>query len=334
MRYCGMDVSDKSSTVCVINKEGSVIHRGNVFTDPDGLRKYFGREERMQVGIEAGGTSAHLAKVIASYGHDVKVLDPKTIKALTNGKKTDRKDAESLAKVLHIGWYCEVYQKSDSARLLRTLIGARGNLVDMHTRLVNEIQGYMKHWGLPVGSSNKAKFYERVYSRLEGFPELGLIIKPLMEVLIGVETQLDILDKQVVNASKESESAKIAMSHPGVGPVVAMSYIATIDNPLRFKKSRQVGSYAGLVSRVFQSGEVETHGRITKNGDAKLRGYLIAAAHSLLTGSRSNCKLKAWGLRLAKKKGYSKAKIAVARRIAVNLHHMLVNREMFDYAVS
>ncbi|MFH1767123.1 MAG: IS110 family transposase [Patescibacteria group bacterium] len=329
-----MDVSDKSSTIHIIDERGAVLLRSTVFNDPDGVRQFFEGREKMSVGIEACGISARLTEEIEQYGHDVKVLHPQTIGALTRGRKTDRNDAEMLAQILRGGWYREVHKKSDDARLLRTLIGTRGKLVEIRTQLANEIQGYMKHWGSPVGSSQKANFYERVNKGLERIPDLKGIIGPLMNVLEEVRLQVKDLDRQIENKAKASSDAKIAMSHPGVGPVVAMAYLATIDDASRFRASRQVGAYLGLTARVYQSGETTLYGRITKEGDKLLRGYLLTAANALLTKSRKHCKLKAWGLKLSKKKGYSKAKVAVARRISVNLHRMLVDQKPFDYGIS
>lgn len=334
MRYCGMDVSDKSSTIHIIDEEGAVLRRGTVFNDPDGIRQFFEREDKMIVGIEACGISARLASDIERYGHEVKVLHPQSIEALTKGRKTDRNDAEMLAQILRGGWYREVHKKSVDARLLRTLLGARGKVVEMQTQIANEIQGYMKHWGSPVGSSRKADFYEKINKALTRLPELKGIIEPLVKILEEVRLQLKELDRQIENQAKASADAKIAMSHPGVGPVVAMAYLATIDNVSRFRASRQVGAYVGLTARVYQSGETTLYGRITKTGDKLLRGYLLMAANALLTKSRKHCRLKAWGLRLSKKKGYSKAKVAVARRIAVNLHRMLIDQKSFDYAIA
>lgn len=334
MRYCGMDLSDKSSTIHIIGEDGTVLHRGTVLNDPDGIRQFFEGQDKMIVGFEACGISTQIALEIEQYGHEVKVLHPKSIEALTKGKKTDKNDAKTIARILRGGWYREVHRKSGDARLLRTLLGARAKLVEIQTRLANEIQGYMKHWGRPVGSSKKAEFYENISNALERLPELKGIIGPLVKVLEEVRLQLKDLDKQIEDQAKESSDAKIAMTHPGVGPVVAMAYLATIDDVSRFKASRQVGAYVGLTARVYQSGETTVYGRITKEGDKLLRGYLLTAANALLTKSRKHCKLKAWGLKLSKKKGYSKAKVAVARRISVNLHRMLADQKSFDYAIS
>lgn len=334
MRYCGMDVSDKSSTIHIIDEAGAVVHRGMVFNDSDGIRQFFGREGKMEVGIETCGISARLALEIERYGHEVKILHPQSIEALTKGRKTDRNDAEMLAQILRGGWYREVHKKSAESRVLRTLLGARGKLVEVQTQLTNEIQGYLKHWGCSVGSSRRADFYRKIDEALERLPDLKGIMGSLVKVLEAVRSELKALDKQIEDQAKASAQGRIAMSHPGVGPVVAMAYLATIDDVTRFKASRQVGAYVGLTARVYQSGETTLYGRITKEGDRLLRGYLLTAAHALLTNSRKHCKLRAWGLRLCRKKGYSKAKVAVARRIAVNLHRMLVDQKPFDYAIA
>jgi len=334
MRYCGMDVSDRSSRICIIDEAGDVICESSVMNDPDGLRQCFERAEPMVVGIEACGTSAWLAEEIGKYGHEVKVLHPQSIEALVKGRKTDRNDARMLAQVLRGGWYREVYQKSRDARWLRSLIQARGQLAMTESRISVQIQGVMKHWGLAVGSSRAADFIDRIEGRLIKEPMLEGLLRPLMEALFGIREQLKRLTKLLKETSRGNEDAAMLMTHPGVGPVTAMAFLGTIDDPGRFKKSRRVGAYLGLTARVSQSGEIDRHGRITKNGDAVLRGYLLTAAHAVLRKGTRFCKLKAWGLRLAKKKGYSKAKVAVARKIAVHLHRMLVDRRPFDYELA
>lgn len=334
MRYCGMDVSDRSSRICIIDEGGEVIHEGLVMNDPDGLRQYFEGMEPMVVGIEACGTSAWLAEEIGRYGHEVKVVHPQSIEALVRGRKTDRNDARMLAQVLRGGWYREVYQKSREARWLRSLIQARGQLAMTESRISVQIQGLMKHWGRAVGSSRAADFIDRVEERLTQEPMLGGILRPLLDALMGIREQLKRLTALLKATSRGNADAALLMTHPGVGPVTAMAFLGTIDNPERFEKSRQVGAYVGLTARVNQSGEVDRHGRITKNGDAVLRGYLLTAAHAILRKGTRFCKLKAWGLRLAKKKGYSKAKVAVARKIAVHLHRMLIDRRPFDHALA
>lgn len=334
MRYCGMDVSDKSSVIHVIEESGATQYEGEIQNDADGLRKYFEGRGQMVVGIEACGVSAWLAGEIGQYGHDVKVLEPQAIKALTRGSKTDKKDARVLAQVLRGGWYREVHQKSKEGRLIRSLVKARGKLVDVEMQVALQIQGLMKHWGIHVGSSQKVDFYERVTDGLKRMPELGAIIMPLLKVLMDIRDQFKVLDRQIEEASRKEKRAGILMTAPGVGPVTAMAFLSTIDEAGRFERSRQVGAYLGLTARVFQSGESEYYGRITRRGDRVLRGYLLSAAHVLLTVYQRQTKLKAWGLRIAKRKGYSKAKVAVARRLAVIMHRMLVDGREFDYALA
>jgi len=289
MRYCGMDVSDRSSRICIIDEAGEVLHEGLVMNDTDGLRQFFERAEPMVVGIEACGTSAWLAEEISRYGHVVKVLHPQSIEALVKGRKTDRNDARMLAQVLRGGWYREVHQKSRDSRWLRSLIQARSKLVMTESSISVQIQGLMKHWGLAVGSSRAADFMGRIEGRLMQEPKLEAIIRPLMDALTGIQEQLKRLTKVLKEASRGNDDAAILMTHPGVGPVTAMAFIGTIDDPGRFKKSRPVGAYLGLTARVNQSGELDRRGRITKNGDAVLRSYLLTAAHALLREETRCC---------------------------------------------
>lgn len=334
MRYCGMDVSDLSSNICISDERGKIFAEKVVMNDSDGIRQFFGKEEGMVVGLEACGISAWLAKEIEKYGHKVHVMDPRSIEAMTKGRKTDRIDARLLVQVLRGEWYREVHQKSEASRQIRSMVMARSSLVQIETKLAVQIQGLMKHWGLRVGSSNKAAFYDRILVGLERIPDLGVIIKPLMEGLVAIRKQLKIVDGLLREASNKNSKALLLMTVPGVGPVVAMAYLATIDDAKRFKVSRQVGAYLGLAARVYQSGETKRYGRITKHGDEVLRGYLLMAANSVLSKGKHWTKLKAWGLRLSKKKGYSKAKVAVARKLSVIMHRMLIDGRPFDYALA
>lgn len=334
MRYCGMDVSDRSSTIHIIDEEGKSVHRGVVFNDSDGIRQFFGRQEPLRVGLEACGTSAYLAREIAKYQHEVRVLHPQAIEALTKGRKTDENDATMLAQVLRGGWYREVHQKSDAARVLRALVGVRAKCVEIQTQLANEIQGYLKHWGRPAGSSTRAQFGNRVRGVLAHLPDLGAIIEPLLESWEEMRRRVAEYDRQIVAKLKEGDEGKVAaalMTHDGVGPVTAAAFLGTIDDPSRFHASRQVGAYVGLTARVSQSGATMQMGRITRHGDPLLRSCLRMAAHVLLTKGGES-KLKTWGLKLAKRRGYGKAKVAVARRIAVNLHRMMIEGKPFDPA--
>lgn len=330
--YCGVDVSDKSSAIYVTDDLGEKIYAGDVKNDSDGIRQYFEKSKKMIVGLETCGISAWIAQEIAKYGHEVHVMDSRSLEAMTKGLKTDKIDAKLLAQILRGKFYREVHKKSDESRRVRSMIMARGGMVQIEAKLAVQIQSLMKHWGLRVGSSKSADFFEQIRKKLEQAPELSSFIEPIVETLICVRKQLKSLNKALRKESNLNEKAKLLMTVPGVKDVTAMAYLATIDDEKRFKKSRQVGPYLGLTARISQSGESIRYGRITKQGDSVLRGYLLMAAHSVLSKCRRWTKLKAWGLKIAKKKGYSKAKVAVARRLAVIMHRMLIDNQAFDYA--
>lgn len=334
MRYCGIDVSDVSSRIHVIDEEGKKVEEAVMMNDVDSIRRFFKDRECMVVGLESCSISAWLAEEIGRYGHDVRVMDPRSVEALTKGKKTDKVDARMLARVLRMGLYREVYKKSHEARLTRCMVVARANLVEAETRLSLNIQSIMKHWGIRVGSSRKAAFFERIEVGLKRMPELEEIINPLVSGLVGIREQIKELDLLMAKASRRNVNSKLLMSAPGVGPVVAMAYLAAIDDASRFNKSKSVGSYLGLAARVDQSGGSCRYGRITKQGDEVVRGYLLMAANSILTKCGRFTKLKSWGLNLVKKKGYAKAKVAVARKLSVIMHRMLSDGRPFDYALA
>lgn len=334
MRYCGIDVSDVSSRIHVIDEAGKKVEEAVMMNDVDSIRRFFTGRECMTVGLESSSISAWLAEEVGRYGHDVRVMDPRSVEALTKGKKTDKVDARMLARVLRMGLYREVYKKSREARLIRCMVVARANLVEVETRMSLTIQSITKHWGIRVGSSRKAVFFDRIEAGLKRMPELKEIINPLVNGLVGIREQIKGLDSLMAKASRRNANSKLLMSAPGVGPVVAMAYLAAIDDAKRFNRSKKVGSYLGLAARVNQSGESCRYGRITKQGDAVVRGYLLMAANSILTKCGRVTRLKSWGLGLVKKKGYAKAKVAVARKLSVIMHRMLLDGKTFDYALA
>lgn len=162
MRYCGIDVSDVSSRIHIIDEAGKKVEEAVMMNDVDGIRRFFGNCEPTVIGLESCSISAWLAEEIGKYGHDVKVMDPRSVEALTKGRKTDKVDARMLAKVLRMGLFREVYKKGRDARLIRCMVVARANLVEAETRLSLTIQSITKHWGIRVGSSRKAAFFDRI----------------------------------------------------------------------------------------------------------------------------------------------------------------------------
>ena len=203
--------------------------------------------------------------------------------------------------------------KSDRNDATRALLNSRALLVKIKRDLENQIRGLLKCSGLVIGRATGGAFTQRANVLLEGDPALAEIIEPLLDVRDSVHGQLVMLDRRVHQLAQSLPQTRAFMTVPGIGPITALSFMAAIDDPARFKRTRNVGAYLGLTPRRCASGEVDWQGRISKCGDAMARTYLFEAAGVLLTRVQKWCALKAWGLRIAKRSGMKKARIAVAR---------------------
>ena len=236
--------------------------------------------------------------------------------------KTDANDAFGLAQVVRTGRYREVAVKSMDAHTLRMLLVARSRLVSQRQATANTIRGLLKTFGLVVARGSKGLFAVRVREQIAGNPAVIAIIEPLLAVWYAIREQVTMLDRQILARARNDQVARRLMTIPGVGVVIALAYTAVIDDPARFRRSVSVGAYLGLTPRRYQSGGVDTTGHISKCGDSLLRGYLYEAAAVLLHRDGRASILKSWGLGLAKRIGMRRAKVAVARKLAVIMHRI------------
>jgi len=269
---------------------------------------------------------ARHARAAASHRRGVPVvcMDARHAKAALSLQinKTDANDAFGLAQVVRTGWYREVAVKSMDAHTLRMLLVARSRLVSQRQATANTIRGLLKTFGLVVAKGSKGLFPVRVREQIVGNPALIAIIEPLLAVWYAIRDQVATLDRQMLARARNDQVARRLMTIPGVGVVIALAYTAVIDDPARFRRSVSVGAYLGLTPRRYQSGEVDTTGHISKCGDSLLRGYLYEAAAVLLYRDGRASVLKSWGLGLAKRIGMRRAKVAVARKLAVIMHRI------------
>ncbi len=244
--------------------------------------------------------------------------------------KTDANDADGLAHLAQVGFYREVRVKGFDSMLTRTLVAARTRLVRICTELSNQIRGLMKTFGLIVPGGKGATFASNVRMLLEGDEALSQVILPILSAWQSLRSQAADLSRQLIAAARQSQSTQLLMSIPGVGAVTATSFVAAIEDPENFRKSRSVGAWLGLTTRRYQSGEVDYDGHISRRGDAHVRGLLYEAATVMLTRTNAECGLRTWGLRLKDKLGFKRAAVAVARKLAVIMHAMLVSGQHFD----
>ena len=332
--YVGFDVSKEETAFCVKDVAGKILARGKVATDPRALFAAL-REHCLCPGrivLETGTLSGWLARELGRLGVSVEVIDARHANAVMRlqHNKTDANDAELLAEIARTGFCRPVAVKSEAAQEARALLKARCHLVRQRRDTENAIRGLLGSLGLrfPKGSG---KLAGRVREALEGRPELKVMIEPLLSAAAALGREIGRLDEAVVARAKGSPACRLLMSTPGVGPVTALAYVATIGEAERFAKSRTVGAYVGLTSRRWQSGGMDYSGRISKHGDAMLRALLYEAANSLLTVVRRAHPLKDWARRIKRRTSHKKACVALARRLAVILHRMLITGEAFRW---
>jgi transposase len=324
--YVGLDVSLKSTSICVVDADGMVIVEQSVDSDPDSIADFvqINAPGVQRVGLESGPTSVWLWRELAQRGLPVICIDARHARAALSMQinKSDRNDAVGIARIMQTGWYREVQIKSPVSHATRALLNTRALLVKIRRDLENQVRGLLKVEGLVIGRAKDGVFSSRVRSLLGGRPDMALIIEPLLSARENTRQQLGLLERRVRQLASDTPLTRSLMTVPGVGPVTALAFMATIDDPGRFRRSRSVGAYLGLTPRRHASGEVDWSGRISKCGDTLVRTYLFEAAGVLLTRVQKWCALKAWGLRIVKRSGMKKARTAVARKLAVILHRM------------
>ena len=237
-----------------------------------------------------------------------------------------------IARIMQCGWYKEVRVKDLDSHAIKALLVSRALLVKIKRDIENQIRGLLKNLGLVIGRAKMNVFAVRAAELAEARPELAAAVEPLLKAREAVEQQIADLDRKVLRLARNNAQVRRFMTAPGVGPITALCFLATIDDPTRFKRSRSVGAYAGLTTRRYASGEIDWTGRISKCGDKMLRSYLYEAANVLLTRVARWSTLKAWGIRLAKRSGLRKAKVAVARKLAVILHRMWIEGTEFKWS--
>lgn len=335
--YAGLDVSLKETSVAVVDASGNVVREAKVASEPEALIAYLtgcgiGLE---RIGLEAGPLSQWLCAKLREAGLPVVCLETRQVKAALSAQKnkTDRNDAVGIAQIVRTGWYRAVHIKSRSAQELRVLLENRRMLSEQRVDLDNQVRGVLRNFGLKIGKVYKKRFEDRVRELLAGEPQLTAMIGPMLMVRRVVVVEFEKLNKALLEIVREDTDCRRSMTAPGIGPVTALSFKVGVDDPGRFKHSQMVGAHFGMTPRKYQSGELDRNGRISKCGDEMVRTALYEAAGTLLTRVKQPSSLRDWGLRLARKRGLGKAKIAVARRLAVILHRMWVDGTDFNAQV-
>ena len=331
--YVGIDVSLELSSVCVVDATGRIVREAKVASEPEALiacLRGLGLE-LARVGLEAGPLSQWLYAAMRDAGLAVELLETRHVRDAFKAMpvKTDRKDARGIAQLLRLGWFRPVHCKSVSAQETRALLTARKLLQTKHIDVEMSLRGLLRGFGLKVGPTTSRSFAARIRELVEGHAILTAVADALLAARETLGAQLRDLEKRLRDQARQEKRVRLLMSVPGVGVIVALTFAAAVDDPGRFRSSKTVGAHFGLAPKRYQSGETDVTGRISKMGDANVRTTLYEAAHIILTRPVKGSALKSWAARLARRTGMRKAKVALARKLAVVMHRMLVTGKPF-----
>jgi transposase len=337
-QFVGLDISQVLTHVCVVDAKGKRVWQGKCPTHPEDIARTIRATAPSVtlIGMESGALSPWLWHSLKQTGLPITCVDARHAHGALSMQinKTDANDAHGLAQMMRTSFFKEVKVKSMDSHRIRTLIGARAQLVGIRTDLKNQVRGVLKTFGLMVSQSEEKGFEGKVRATISGHDLLETMVAPLMEVLKSVQDQVRALDVALRRFAENDKICSHLMTIPGIGPVTAVAFTAAVDDLKRFKKSRSVGAFFGLTNRRYQSGEVDHSGRISKCGDRLVRSYLYEAAGTILTRTKTWSALKSWGHRIAKRSGMGKAKVAVARKLAVIMHQMWITDEAFRWSDS
>jgi transposase len=337
--YAGTDVSLECSSVCVVDASGKIVREGKVASEPEALIAWFGSLgiELERIGLEAGPLSQWLYAAMKKAGFAVELLETRHVRDAFKAMpvKSDRNDARGIAQLMRLGWFRPVHCKSIGAQETRAVLTARKLVQSKLKDVENSLRGILRGFGLKVGQTTEQRFAGRIRELVAGHPSLEMIAQALLSVHAALLREFKAFEKQVRSMARCDAKAKLLMSTPAVGPIVALTYASAIDDPGRFQSSKRVGPHFGLTPRKYQSGQTDVTGRISKIGDATVRSALYEAAHIMLIKPIKGCsELKSWAMRIARRSGMKKAKVALARKLAVILHRMLVNGTPFNAAAA
>ena len=331
--YAGIDVSLECSSVCLVDGTGKILREARVASEPEALITWLRSLGLVleRIGLEAGPLSQWLYAAMRDAGLAVELLETRHVRDAFKAMpvKSDRNDARGIAQLMRLGWFRPVHCRSIEAQETRAVLTARKLLQSKVRDIENSLRGVLRGFGLKVGKTSECTFAERIRELVTGHPGLELVARALLEAHAVLRREFKGLDKHTQKLARLHPPARLLMTTPSVGPIVALTYAAAIDDPNRFRSSKATGAHFGLTPKKYQSGEIDISGRISKIGDSSVRAVLYEAAHIILTRPIHGGALKSWAMRLAKRAGMKKAKVALARKLAVVLHRMLADGTSF-----
>lgn len=331
----GLDVGDRRSSFCLISAAGEILDEDSVATTKDTLTSLFDRMESCRIVVEACGHVHWIASLAKECGHEVIVANPRELRLISkSGRKNDRNDARTLARLGRVDpeLLRPIKLRGEACRATRALLHARDQLVRMRTKLVTFTRGQVKSFGGRVPKCSAESFHNQAGAHV---PELlRAAIEPMLETLAQLRVSIRAFDKEIERVSKERHpETGVLRQVRGVGPVLALAYVATIEDPERFSSSRTVGSYIGLTPNLYDSGAKTPELRISKRGDRYLRRLLVSASSYILGTYGGDSDLRRYGERIARgqsQRDKARARIAVARKLACLLHHLWRTGSVWD----
>ncbi|MEL6208287.1 MAG: IS110 family transposase [Pseudomonadota bacterium] len=334
--FAGLDVSLETTHVCVLDRDGTVVLEIAAPSSPEAIAAALSAAPVCsRVVFETGRMAPMLHHGLAELGVPVVCIESRqayqALKTLAT-HKTDRNDARGLAHLARTGFFKPVHVKSLPAHAVRALIMARKKLVGQRVMLENQIRGLAVVFGARLPRGLSPAFVQQVLAMSDGIQGLSGAMRGLVAARAAVLEAIAAIDTDIRKLVRASDACRRLMAIPGVGPLTALAFTAAIDDPERFRRSRDVGAYFGLVPRRYQSGEIDYVGSISKVGDRRVRTLLYEAANVMLTRYKGPLKLKDCAIAIAKRTSMRKARIALARRLAVIMHAMLRNRTEFQPA--
>jgi transposase len=333
--FAGLDVSVKETSLCIVDGRARIVREVKVESEPEALLDVLTNSAYRfkRIGLEAGPLSQWLFNALAEAGLPVICVETRHMRAVLKAQinKTDRNDARGMAQMMRAGLYRPVHVKTLRSQKLRMLLTHRKLLQSKAISIDNDLRGTLRNFGLKVGVAGARTFEARIRELVADLPDMAVLIEPLLVVRRVLREQLAILHRRLLAIVRGDEVCRRLMSVQGVGPVVALTFRASVDVPARFKNSKSVGAAFGLTPSQYQSGEVSRSGSISKCGDDMMRAMLYEAAHIVLVRTTKWSWLKAWAMKIAKTRGMKKAIVALARRLAVVMHRIWVDGTEFQW---
>ena len=334
--YAGIDVSLEQSSVCVVDATGRIVCEAKVTSEPEALIAFLIRLNLplARIGLEAGPLSQWLQAALVKASLDAVLLETRHVKAALSAMvvKTDRKDARGIAQLLRMGWFRPVHCKSTPAREVRALLVARKQLQAKMRDVELSLRGLLRGFVLKVGEVSKGQFAARVRLLVSGHDMLERIAEAMLQAREALRTEFGKLHRAMLSLARGDEVCRRLMTVPGVGALIAVTFTSAVDHPERFARSKAVGAYFGLTPKKYQSGETDITGAVSRVGDAMVRTALYEGAHIMLTRAVRFSALKRWAMEVAKRRGMKRAKVALARKLAVMLHRIWVDGTVFRWS--